>query len=42
VCRYAFVRAGGKHFFLIAVAGGPKIIPADRQAFLDSIRPGGQ
>lgn len=41
VCRYAFVRGGGKLYFLIATVGGKAASPADRAAFLDSIRPGG-
>lgn len=42
VYRYAFVRAGGKSLFVMAKAAGPKIDPAERQAFLDSIRPAGR
>jgi hypothetical protein len=42
VYRYGFVRAGGRLLFVMAKAGGPKVSPADRQAFLDSIRPAGR
>ena len=39
VCRSGFVRAGGKLLFVMATAGGAKASAADRQTFLDSIRP---
>jgi hypothetical protein len=42
VYRYAFVRAGGKSLFVMAKAAGPKVGPAERQAFLDSVRPAGR
>jgi hypothetical protein len=41
-CRYGFVQAGGQSMFVIATAGGPKVAPADREAFLNSIRPAGK
>jgi hypothetical protein len=42
VYRYGFVRAGGRLLFVMAAAGGPRVSPAERQAFLDSIRPAGR
>jgi hypothetical protein len=42
VCRYAFVRAGGHSLFVIATAAGLKLTPAEREAFLNSIRPAGK
>jgi DNA-directed RNA polymerase subunit RPC12/RpoP len=37
--RYGFVRSGGRLMFVVAVAGGKGITPADRAAFFDSVRP---
>jgi DNA-directed RNA polymerase subunit RPC12/RpoP len=39
VTRYGFVRSGGRQLFVIAASGGRSVPPADRKAFLDSIRP---
>ena len=38
VVRYGFVRSADRLMFVVAVAGG-KVSPADRAAFLDSVRP---
>jgi hypothetical protein len=38
VVRYGFVHSGGRQMFVVAVAGGKAVAPADRAAFLDSIR----
>jgi hypothetical protein len=39
VIRYGFVHSGGRLLFVVASASGPKVAPADRRTFLDSIRP---
>lgn len=38
VVRYGFVRSGDRLMFVVAVAGGKGISPAERAAFFDSIR----
>jgi hypothetical protein len=42
VCRFGFVRSGGKSLFVRAIAGGPRVGAADAQAFFNSIRPAGK
>jgi len=42
VCRFGFVRSGGKLLFVRAIAGGPRVSAADAQAFFNSIRPAGK